>query len=430
MSSATAAGPLVSFAFDANLRNSGSSVVDVEERSDLEFVKGLTGKALSVTRLAEQAVHIPAETLDIEKAQGFSVQFWVRTDSSDRERFVLVSQKDFLDNSLASQKHAGWVFCYYNCTWACIMGSGDRRIAYERDNGVHMPLNDGRWHQLTMTYSHEESTVRLYYDGKNQVLYNVDDSNGFDFSNMEPVVVGWKESASGTVPNILPLIAQGAEQLQKLVSAFNALGLKAPVNNDDFMRLATDPERLFRQKVRELQELNDPGNAGLIQALNAANLETCETLSRQLQRNPFTIHQSADFMQVAPLLKLYSVVDGSVHINRDVASAFAKRARLHRPNFDIDNLAIWARALSSQEVLDSYSAYFQPTPVGLPENRSSLTVASWNIHHGGKHETIEEDGWDSRRAIVEMIKRENIDIVMMQETYSSGDFIAAELGYY
>ena len=32
--------------------------------------------------------------------------------------------------------------------------------------------------------------------------------------------------------------------------------------------------------------------------------------------------------------------------------------------------------------------------------------------------------------IVEIIKEKNLDIVLLQETYSSGDFIAAELGYY
>ena len=41
-------------------------------------------------------------------------------------------------------------------------------------------------------------------------------------------------------------------------------------------------------------------------------------------------------------------------------------------------------------------------------------MAAFNIHHGGKHETIEEDGWDSRELIAEIIRRENIDIVMMQ----------------
>ncbi len=59
-----------------------------------------------------------------------------------------------------------------------------------------------------------------------------------------------------------------------------------------------------------------------------------------------------------------------------------------------------------------------------------MTAASWNIWHGGKHYTVSEHGWDSRVAIAEMLEAENIDVIMMQETYSSGDFIAAELGYY
>ena len=44
--------------------------------------------------------------------------------------------------------------------------------------------------------------------------------------------------------------------------------------------------------------------------------------------------------------------------------------------------------------------------------------------------SLKKDGWDSRMRIVEIIKEKNLDIVLLQETYSSGDFIAAELGYY
>jgi endonuclease/exonuclease/phosphatase family metal-dependent hydrolase len=43
---------------------------------------------------------------------------------------------------------------------------------------------------------------------------------------------------------------------------------------------------------------------------------------------------------------------------------------------------------------------------------------------------VEEHGWDSRIAVADILKEQGVDIVMMQETYSSGDFIAAELGYY
>ena len=37
--------------------------------------------------------------------------------------------------------------------------------------------------------------------------------------------------------------------------------------------------------------------------------------------------------------------------------------------------------------------------------------------------------WDGRRGIAALLEREGVDVVLMQETYSAGDFIAAELGF-
>lgn len=66
----------------------------------------------------------------------------------------------------------------------------------------------------------------------------------------------------------------------------------------------------------------------------------------------------------------------------------------------------------------------------MGQKLTSITAGVWNIHHGGIHNTVEKDGWDSRIRIAEIVKKENADVLMMQETYSHGDFIAAELGYY
>ena len=96
----------------------------------------------------------------------------------------------------------------------------------------------------------------------------------------------------------------------------------------------------------------------------------------------------------------------------------------------MDNLAVWDRVLDRDEVLASYAGFFEPEVVTLEENLSSLTAAAWNIYHGGKHFTSERDGWDSRMEIARMLAAEDADVIMMQETYSSGDLIAAELGYY
>jgi endonuclease/exonuclease/phosphatase family metal-dependent hydrolase len=147
-------------------------------------------------------------------------------------------------------------------------------------------------------------------------------------------------------------------------------------------------------------------------------------------RNPYTIHQVAELNRIAPLGQLYSLADGTVEIDDVAAARFAAAERIDPPAFDMDDLTFWDRVLSTDEVEQAYAERFTPTIPELSESISTLTAAAWNIWHGGKHFTIDTDGWDSRMRIAEMIRAENVDVVMMQETYSSGDFIAAELGYY
>lgn len=60
------------------------------------------------------------------------------------------------------------------------------------------------------------------------------------------------------------------------------------------------------------------------------------------------------------------------------------------------------------------------------EAGDGLTVMSWNIWHGGR-----EDGDDvGPRRVVDVIRDSGADIVAMQETYGSGEFISEELGFH
>ena len=104
------------------------------------YVRGLVGQALRLHGRLEY----PNDGLPLDGASDFSIEFWVRTTAAADKRMVLLSRKDFPDNSLHSQKRPGWVFHLSHGTWAWNMGSGDRRITHERDNGEFMPLNDGR----------------------------------------------------------------------------------------------------------------------------------------------------------------------------------------------------------------------------------------------------------------------------------------------
>ena len=59
---------------------------------------------------ASSFVTIDGAELGLNTDKDFSVQFWIRTTIDSRKKMVVLSQKVFLDNSLASQKQKGWAF--------------------------------------------------------------------------------------------------------------------------------------------------------------------------------------------------------------------------------------------------------------------------------------------------------------------------------
>ena len=425
------AGLIARFAFNGDVASSAEASAGNTLAGNASFVGGLEGEALRLEPSGRGTfLRFDDVRARLDPSANFSLRYWVRTTSESDRRFAIVSQKQFADNSLASQKQPGWVFYMSDGTWAWNMGSDGRRITYERDNGEHMPVNDGRWHQLAMTYDSARSEVRLFYDGYNKAIYNVSDSTGFDFSSSAPLAIGWPGSEPSPTAEIVPAIYTGADKLQQLVDTFNAFGLDE-LRAEELVHLIVDPRRLFDEKV----EARSAGLAGaerteFLASMQTVDFEPISEIEDELMDNPYTVHQALSFMEAAPLMKIFSLVEGRIVIDEDVARAFTDRERLYPPAFDIDNLEVWDRALSADEVLDSYAAYFEPVDTPLEADLSSITVGAWNIFHGGKHFTIPEHGWDSRRAIAEILKQQDIDVLMMQETYSSGDFIAAELGYY
>jgi endonuclease/exonuclease/phosphatase family metal-dependent hydrolase len=63
--------------------------------------------------------------------------------------------------------------------------------------------------------------------------------------------------------------------------------------------------------------------------------------------------------------------------------------------------------------------------VALDPSPSSVRVMTWNIWHGGK-----EDGDAGRERVVGVIRDSGADVVLMIETYGSGQHIAAALGFH
>ena len=421
-------GPVARFRFDGNVESATGTRAGEAGATGASFVDGLAGQAVSLSP-DDASTFLTLPLASLGSGSDFSIRFWVRSDADSDRRFVVLSQKKFADNSLASQKTPGWAFYMSGGAWAWTAGAGSRRITYERDNGTRMPLNDGRWHQLAMTHNSALSEIRLFYDGVNWVTYHVSDSDGFDFTSSSPTVVGWDGRDAPTHTDILPAIEAGARALQEFVDAFSDSGIGG-LDPDDFVRAIVDPREVFEEMVSAGAVQQGAAGTDFRTAMEAAEWEPVSRAESALMQSPYTIHQAMEFMEAAPLAKIYSLVDGSVMIHREAAERYAERERLTTPEFEMDDLAVWHRVLSAHEVMDSYAGYFRPDPEVIADNLTSLTAAAWNIWHGGKHFTMPEHGWDSRVAVANMLREEGVDVVMMQETYSSGDFIAAELGYY
>ncbi len=429
---ADSSGPVAGFDFEDSALNGTDRNVDANAIGAISYSMGLEGRALSLKPGGDlSCLMIDPTNLPFAKDNDFSVQFWVKTTMDSDKPFMLLAKKDYKDNSLATQKETGWAMYSYGGTWAWTVGSKGRRVTHENENGQHMPLNDGKWHQMTMTYDSSNAVVRLYYDGDNKALYKVKDTTGFDFTNDSPLVVGWNgDNGTDTQKPVLEAINEGAELLQGLVDGFNSLGA-GNVTTVEIVDLITSDERLFKKKVEEKAAgLAEADREAFRKKMKDADLKSLRGLKSRLGRNPYTTNQNRNFTSISAVAKLYDIDGEKVKVRPDVAKHYTGLTRLYKPDFEMDSLKVWDRVLSNDEVDSSYTRHFASNTPKLQQRVDSLTAACWNIWHGGKHYNLKDDGWDSRIQVAKMLKERDADVVMMQETYSSGDFIAAELGYY
>lgn len=396
------------FDFDRNAKSGDYQWIG----EGISYSDGLEGEALML--IPERGYqYLSLRNISLTGTNDFSVQIWVKTTS--QKPTVLLSQKSFYNKGITTQKNAGWALYSSGGTFGWCVGSGDRRSNYERDNGAKVPINDGKWHQVTMTYSQSRSEFRLYLDGQNKAIYKVN----FTFASSEPLVIGAIENPMDTNGGYSEDIESGQTGLQAFVDEFSSLGLE-PLRNEEFLDLLVDPNEVFELKLKK----------GGSPKLNKNSLSRVLEIRSELVSNPYTVYQNRALTLLKPVSKLYSLQDGKIVIDSAVATAFTEDEKLFPADFVLDNLTIWDRTISSAEVADNYQKH-RKVDFSRPVNRlENLTVGVWNIWHGGIHWSYDKDGWDSRMRIVEMIKAKNIDVILMQETYSSGDFIAAELGYY
>ncbi len=356
---------------------------------------------------------ITLDQISLDQSKDFTVQFWVKT-TSDKPNLFL-SQKDFNNKGITTQKNAGWAIFSSGGTFGWTIGSGKRRIAYERDNGEKMPLNDGKWHQITMTYQKSTAQLWLYYDGLNKAIYNI----GFDFSNDQPIRIGVDNNGFDYDNQLLDEIVKGRDYIQEYANAFNKIGA-GPLKDSELLDLIANPQGLLKSKQENRGE-----------TYNRDDLASALDIRKKLDPSPYTVYQNKKLTALKPVNQIYSLANGKVRINQRVARHYTENEKLYPSDFSMDELSILNRPMNPEEVLNSYRNYKKGSKAfKYAKRKKDLTIGVWNIWHGGIHWSEEKDGWDSRKRIVEMIKEKGVDVILMQETYSGGDFIASELGYY
>lgn len=118
-------------------------------------------------------------------AQDYTVAFEVKTKSASKDFPSLVSNKEWdgapvidlistsnMGLTLESGQLAGWsVFMQPNGAWGWNVGDGKNRLDYLPT--AKQRINDGKWHQIAMSFYIDKKTAWLYFDGRHVAIYSL-----------------------------------------------------------------------------------------------------------------------------------------------------------------------------------------------------------------------------------------------------------------
>lgn len=118
-------------------------------------------------------------------AQELSVKFSVKTQNNSNSFPSLVSNKnwdgaktiDLISTSnmgltLESGKDPGWsIFMQPNGAWGWNIGDGKNRLDYLPS--TKQTINDGKWHEIAISFYLDKETAWLYFDGRHVAIYSL-----------------------------------------------------------------------------------------------------------------------------------------------------------------------------------------------------------------------------------------------------------------
>lgn len=135
------------------------------------YCDGIKGMALDLTE--NVPVRIP---LCLEKKQhpvydqetSFSIQLWIRTLPGAEQGTAVMANKKGND-----KESPGWIMgTKENGAWYWHMNDGNTRFDYE-PTAQKQSINDGKWHQLTVSLDRKKKELQLFFDGRNVAIYHI-----------------------------------------------------------------------------------------------------------------------------------------------------------------------------------------------------------------------------------------------------------------
>lgn len=157
------------FNFKEHITQKDSAYYGVDLQQS-QYVKGLSGKALDLSSNAilRRPIKLKKGTLpQLDRNISFSVQIWVKTLPNAKMGTPIMGNKTADDLSTV-----GWqIYTRENGAWAFILNDGKQRYEY-KPTFERQRINDGKWHQIAVTFQRDAHEVWMYLDGKNVAIYN------------------------------------------------------------------------------------------------------------------------------------------------------------------------------------------------------------------------------------------------------------------
>lgn len=143
--------------------------------------KGLDGQALDLTGVASSRLPVVIDSSVLKLTDSYSATVWVKIPVGQRDGKTIVT------NSNAERKTGGFsIGSASNGSWSASLGDGKSTYTYEPTQS-RQPINDGRWHMLSLVFDKAQSEARFYYDGRNVATYNTE---GVDPSSIDRLLIG------------------------------------------------------------------------------------------------------------------------------------------------------------------------------------------------------------------------------------------------